>query len=162
MVAEHLGSLFDLTFSKTCGLLSISGSAYIIQDVLRSPKRRKDSFYHPLMLGLSVMDLILSFFLHFLTTWPIPRTGWVENYAFGTVATCDFAGFFSTIGTYGGPLYNCSLSTYFLLELKYTWTKSKIQRVHKWMHVLPWACGIILAFAALAANTLGPTQNACW
>jgi len=58
-------------------------------------------------------------------------------FAVGTVGTCDVSGFIATIGVYGTPLYNCTLTTYFLIQIKYNWNISRIKHVEKWFHIVP-------------------------
>ena len=58
---------------KTSSVLSIMGSSYVVQDVLRDPKKWQESTYHRIMLALSSADIIFSFFGPFLGTWVMPR-----------------------------------------------------------------------------------------
>jgi hypothetical protein len=148
---------------KVTGSLSIIGSAYIVQDVIRNSKKRKRSThtYHRLMLGLSTADIIVSFCGHFLSSWPLPKDSGID-YAFGSVGTCDATAFFNTIGIFGATLYNCSLTTLFLLQLKYLWTTKRIERIEKWLHIVPWFTGLSFAIAGLAAKTFGPFNSRCW
>ncbi len=66
--------------------LSIVGSAYIVQDVLRNPNKRTKSIYHRLMVGLSIADILVSFFFWFLTSWPVREK--VANQAYYDTAHC--------------------------------------------------------------------------
>ena len=50
---------------KISSALSILGSSYVVQDVLRDPQKRNESTYHRIMLGLSCSDMIVSFFGYF-------------------------------------------------------------------------------------------------
>lgn len=153
-------SLSDTIISRVLASLSLAGSIYIIQDVLRDPKKAKESTYHRLMLGLSTLDIIASFFCHFLNVWAMPKDA--DNMALGSVATCDAAGFLNTIAMFGAPLYNCSLTTNYLLRMKYNWTKNRVKDAEKWLHIVPWSVGIVVAVAGLAAKTYGPFTSACW
>ena len=82
--------------------------------------------------------------------------------AIGNVYTCDAAGFVSSIGHYGIPLYNCSLATYYLLELKYNWGESRIKDVEKWFHIVPWVTGVVMATVGLVTQSFGPLLSVCW
>ena len=147
-------------FSQVMSSLSMIGSIYIIQDVLRNPRKRKESVYHRIMLGLSTFDALSSISLHFLGTWPQPKGYSLSS--FGTLATCDTTGFFTTLALIGAALYNCSLTTYFLIQLKYNWTRSRIKDIEKWLHIVPWTVATITSVACLAAWTYGPFLGTCW
>merc|ERR1712232_460694 len=127
----------DEIITKVTSSLSIMGSIYIIQDVLRDPKKWKESIYHHIMLGLSTCDIISSIAFHFLHTWPQPK-GYAPG-AYGTMATCDAVGFIGNTALIGAALYNCSLGTYFLVKVKYSWTRSRAEARKKWFHIVPWA-----------------------
>lgn len=150
----------NVIIPKITGFLSMIGSGYIIQDVLRNPHKRTKSIYHRLMLGLSISDTIYSFSAFVLTSWPMPRDYFIM--AAGTVATCDASAFFTSIGMFVTPLYNCSLVTYYLLQLKHNWADQRIRNVEKWLHLGPWLIGLGVAFAGLATKAFGPVISACW
>ncbi len=150
----------NVIIPKITGLLSITGSGYIAQDVLRNPHKRTNSIYHRLMLGLSVSDIIYSTSAFVLTSWPIPRGYFIG--AAGNVATCDTSAFFSSIGMFATPLYNCSLVTYYLLQLKYNWVDRKLRAIEKWLHVVPWTVGLGVGVGGLASRAFGPLFTGCW
>jgi hypothetical protein len=144
---------------KIGGVLSCVGSGYIIQDVLRNPDKRTKSIYHRIMVGLSTMD-ILSSFMWFIGSWAMPKDSW-RLWPAGTVATCDAAAFFGMIGWLASPLYNCSLATYYLLQLKYNWTDRKIKRIEKWFHIVPCSIALTFSITALSNKMLGPNGGYC-
>ena len=121
--------------AKVGGVISCIGSGYIIQDVLRHPDRRSKSVYHRIMVGLSVMDIFSSIFMFFLGSWPMPKGSYL--WAVGNMASCDAAAFISQFGYIGSPLYNCSLATYYSLQLKYNWQDHRMKRIQKWFHTVP-------------------------
>ena len=150
---------FFAILPKITGALSTVGSGYIIQDVLKDPRKRRRT-YHRLMLGLSISDFISSFFVNFLSTWPMPK-GYLK-YAIGNVATCDMVGFLQVLtGFFTTPLYNCSLATYFLVQLKYNWRDGRITKMEKWLHIIPWSVGLIPAIVGLAMKAFGPITFIC-
>eukprot|EP00551_Chaetoceros_affinis_P012661 CAMPEP_0203663660 /NCGR_PEP_ID=MMETSP0090-20130426/1220_1 /ASSEMBLY_ACC=CAM_ASM_001088 /TAXON_ID=426623 /ORGANISM="Chaetoceros affinis, Strain CCMP159" /LENGTH=411 /DNA_ID=CAMNT_0050526651 /DNA_START=137 /DNA_END=1369 /DNA_ORIENTATION=+ len=150
----------NIIIPKITGTLSMMGSFYIIQDILRNPHKRKVSFYHRLMLGLSVSDTIYSFSAFVLTSWPMPRDYFIM--AAGNVSTCDASAFVSSIGMFATPLYNCSLVTYYLLQLKYRWSDQRIRDVEKYLHIVPWVVGLGVGVAGLATKAFGPLLTGCW
>ena len=147
-----------ITNKITAGL-SILGSTYIIQDVLRDPQKQKESTYHRIMLGLSSSDIIFSFFSFFLGTWVMLRGE--QMFAIGSNATCSVAGFFAAIGGVSTLLYSCSLATFYLLKLKYSWVNSKVKAIEKWLLFLPCMVGLIYAILPAAMSKLGPTGTVC-
>ena len=144
---------------KITGGLSAVGSGYIIQNVLRDPRKRGGSSFHRLMLGLSTSDFLSSFFVFFLSTWPMPR-GYMK-YAVGTLGTCDAAGFFVAFTVLTTPLYNCSLATFFLVQLKYNWSDQRIVEMEKWLHIVPWSVGLVAGILGLIMKSYGPITGHC-
>ena len=149
-----------LIIPKFQAALSIVGSGYVIQDVLRNPRKRSESTYHRIMVALSTSDIIYSFFTWLLTSWPFPKGS--QMFARGSVVFCDVAGFFHLMSIQSTPLLKCSLATYFLVQLKYNWVDSRIKALEKWLLVLPWIVGLIPGIVGLATKTLGPYGFICW
>lgn len=101
---------------KFTAALSIFGTFYVIQNVLRS-KRKRRLVYHRILVCISSIDLVIGISM-FLSTWPIPK-GTVGIYgALGTTATCTAQGFFLQFAIMA-PLYNAALSLYYLLMIRY-------------------------------------------
>ena len=149
-----------IIISKITAALSILGSSYVIQDIVRNPEKRNESIYHRLMFGLSCSDVIFSFFGWFLSTWVMPKES--HLFAVGSESTCIASGFFHYMTALSTPLYNCSLATFYFLQLRLNWTKRKIMAIEKWFHILPWTVGLIGAITAAALSSLGPYLNVCW
>lgn len=143
---------------RTMGLLSMTGSIYVIQDVLRNEQKRKHTF-HRLMVGLSVADALFSFFSCVLSTTPMPKE--YNVLAMGSVITCDIAGFIDTICFFATLLYTCSLTTYYLVQLKYNWPTRRIKELEKWLHIIPWSIGLMFAVAGLVFKLFGPLMFSC-
>ncbi len=138
--------------SKIASFLSMIGSTYVIQDILRDPVKRKEDIYHRVMIGVSASDFIVAF-AYFLGTWPMPKGQ--HLFAIGNEGSCGAAGFLTVIGWLLSPLYNCSLAMYYLLQLKYSLTEQRMKAIEKWFHILPWMVALIAAFVALFTNGLG-------
>ena len=111
------------------------------------------------MLGLSCSDIIYSFFGPFLGTWVMPRES--QKFAVGSNATCSIGGFFFTLGGMSTLLYSCSLATFYLVKLKYSWVNSKVKAIEKWLLFLPCTVGLIAAISEVAMSKLGPYAMAC-
>jgi hypothetical protein len=143
---------------RVVGTMSIIGSTYVIQDVLRNERKREHTFYR-LMVGLSTSDVLSSFFTHVLSTAPMPRGYHV--FAIGNVVTCDAQGFINRMCTIVSTLYNCSLATYYLVQLKYNWVNRRIKALEKWLHIVPWSVGLAFAFPGLIFEMYGPYGFSC-
>ena len=144
---------------KITSALPILGSSYVIQDVIRDPKKRKESTYHRIMLALSCSDIILSFFGPFLGPWVMPQKS--QLFATGSFLSCGIAGFFMTWAMPCTPLYNCSLSTFYLLRLKYNWVSREVKAIEKWLLLLPLFVGLVVAIITAATSSLGPFGFTC-
>jgi hypothetical protein len=143
---------------RIMGSISILGSAYVIQKVFRSPQKRNHTF-HRLMVGLSTADTLYSLFAHVLSTSPMPNGSQVL--AIGSLATCDIAGFFTFMCSFVTALYNCSLATYYLVQLKYNWNNRRIKSLEKWLHIVPWSVGLLFAIPGMAFKAYGPFGFIC-
>ena len=144
---------------KIGGSLSCAGSAYILQDVLRNPNKRTKSIYHRIMLGLSTMDILSSFFFFIIGSWAMPEGSWI--WAVGNIFTCDIVAFLGFIGHLGSPLYNCSLATFYLLQLKYGWSERKMKAIEKWLHIVPCSGALAGSMFILVTKMFGPLLGIC-
>ena len=69
--------------------------------------------------------------------------------------------FFKGKGGISTIFYSCSLATFYLLKLKYSWVNSRIKAVEKWLLFLPCTVGLIVAISEVAMSKLGPYAMAC-
>jgi hypothetical protein len=143
---------------RVMGTISLIGSSYVIEEVLRDERKRNHSF-HRLMVGLSISDVLSSFFANILSTAPIPKG--YQVLAVGNVATCDIQGFIISACVLVTILYNCSLTMYNLVQLKYNWINRRIKALEKWLHILPWSVGLSIAVVAVVFKTYGPSGLIC-
>ena len=144
---------------KIGGALSFAGSAYIVQDVLRHPGKRTKSIYHRLMLGFSIMDLMSSLFHWVIGSWAMPKGSWM--WAAGSIMTCDIAGFLGGVGYIGSFMYNCSLATFYLLQLRFDWSERRMKAIEKWLHIVPCLVALVVCIPTLATKMYGPFVGIC-
>jgi len=144
---------------KVGGSISCFGSGYIIQDVLRNQDKRSTSIYHRIMVGLSTMDILLSFFAFFLGTWPLPNDYSSFPWAIGNMQSCVAAAFIGAVGYICSPMYNCSLALFYLLQLKYNWSDRKMKKAEKWFHIVPCSFALLYSISALCTDTFGPSPS---
>jgi hypothetical protein len=147
---------------KVTSAISIVGSAYIIYDAakrcLRATSRNRT--YHRLMIGLSVCDLSMSMGL-FTSTWPMPRNTPNVWGAAGTTQTCSAVGFFEQAGV-GAVLYNASLSTYYLLRIRFGWPTQRLVKAEYALHVIPIVFALATMIASLALDLFNSGLFDCW
>ena len=150
---------YELVVPRIGGLLSCTGSGYILQDVLRNPDVHSNSIYRHIMLGLSTMDILSSLFFWFIGSWAMPKGSGPASA--GNMTTCDIAAVLGFVGTLGSTLYNGALSTYFLLQLKYNWVDRRMEEIEKWLHIVPCAIPLLGSIPIFAAKMFGPSDGRC-
>ena len=110
------------------------------------------------ILGMTVVD-ILSSTAWFVSSWAVPRGTFALSA--GNVATCNVQGFLLQLAI-GAPLYNCSLSLYYLLVLKYRWTDPQMAGIEKWVHAIILSFSLGSAILLLPLEQYNPTGAVCW
>lgn len=140
--------------------ISILMSSLVVATILRDePRYRK--IYHRLVLGLSAADIIGSLSM-FLTTWLIPKntTDYEVAFNYGNDATCRFHAFTSQL-VITTPLYNTSLSLYFLFVIYFGWNDETLRRWEPFLHAVPWLWGVATATATASLGLHGVTEPLC-
>lgn len=145
---------------KFSGALSMIGSAFIFQHIIRSPKRR-GLVYHRLLLMMSLSDFIGSS-MFFLSTWPIPKGTPGVYGAMGTTETCTAAGFFNHGSALTTPMYNASLAIYYVLVIRYGFKEAQVKQVEPLFHAIPLAAGWGTAIASLPMKLFNSANWLCW
>jgi len=100
-VGSARNELIVAIFQKTGAFLSIVGSSLIVSDVAKKVRNGKETDpYQRIMVGLSIVDILVSFLTYFLGTWMVPKeTGWL--WAVGNTSSCSVQGFFVVFAGYG-------------------------------------------------------------
>jgi len=149
-------------FQKTVGFLSIVGSSLIVSDVAKKVRNgRETDPYQRIMVGLSILDVLLSFFVHFLGTWMVPKeTGWL--WAIGNTSSCSAQGFFFLFGFAGEAYYQAAISLNILLLIVFGWKQERFsKKVEKPMHFIIITFVLVLAIIPLAYETYNPDCGEC-
>ena len=154
------------------GSLSLIASSIIIYQVALRYKEQKRSGaacnklftpYHRLLLGTSIVDILYSFWAA-LGTIPLPR-GTDVLFALGTTATCSIQGFFTQF-VITGVIYAASLSTYFMLKIRYNISDAVISRRYEpFFHLLPIVFSIGTGIMGLSLKIFNPMVVhvlGCW
>jgi len=113
-----------------------------------------------LLLGMSCYDIAVSF-ATFLSTWPMPVGTPGVFGAVGNNATCVAQGFFIQAGL-AVPIYNASLSFYYLFVIKYGAREETIRkRFIPWVHALAFLYPVITGAVCSAMNLYVPANLWC-
>ena len=148
---------------KFTSFLSIMAQLWVIAEVTHSKKKR-NSFYHRLLSGLSVASILRGVAM-FFSTWPIPSDvdGENDTYAYnvGTERSCQIQGFLIQCGL-TSPVYMIVISLYYWLTIRCGWAESYLKEKEIWLHILPWFCGLLTAFIGLFLNLYDPADLYCW
>ena len=166
--SKQLVSMGKLTYEQSLALAivrsvfsipSLIGSAYIMQHVLRSAKRREQGFTR-IMLGMASMDFLFSMYA-FSNRMPAPEsTG--QPLALGNVTTCTVFGFLGQGSRCASVLYNASLTLYYLLTIRYSWTEGQWKKyVELWAHLVPLVIGWGTAIAGIPLTLYNPAGATC-
>jgi len=144
---------------KLTASISFFSTVFIIWDVLRS-KTKRGHTYHQFVVALTICDLLIALGT-FLSTWPIPSTEEGIWGASGTQQSCTAQGFFLQF-TVTAPLYNGSLSLYYLLMITFNWSERRLKRMRIWVHVSILAFGIATSVAGLPLTLYNSANLWCW
>jgi hypothetical protein len=130
---------------------------------LRSNPKKEITTYHRILVGVSILDIMYSFWAA-LSVLPVPSSsGGV--FAHGTVATCSTQAFFVQLTT---PIvmYMAALNTYFMLKIRYNVSDAVITRYYEvWFHAIPIVVWLIFGTIGLSLKIFGPVglpELGCW
>jgi len=121
------------------------------------------STFNRLLLGLSIADILSSFWLMLSTSMsPSHTSGYIWNPR-GNVHTCDTQGFFLFLGLIGAPLYNCSMCFYYLAVIKFNKKDAFIRKkLEPYFHAVPILLSLIGAITILSKESFNANGSSCW
>jgi hypothetical protein len=150
---------------KVTGMISFVFSGYIIWEILRESKLRRLT-KNRLLVGISVHDMISSFFGCFLSTWPIPANTWLVYGNVGTIRSCTMQGFFFQAGIGAAPLYSAALTTFYLLNVVFELpSETIVKKAEPFLHGVPILFGWSTAIAGLPLKLYNAADRVgfmCW
>jgi hypothetical protein len=149
---------------KVSAFLSFFGSTWIlIQVVFDSSKRidKKGNVLSRILFGMSLFEALESIW-NFGSTWPIPRGTQGVFGAIGSTQTCTAQGFFLQLGL-SVPMYNASLSIYYLLKIRYNVSDDVLRlRVEPYLHAVSIMFPLATCIACLALDLFNNANLWCW
>lgn len=143
---------------KITGTMSFTSSIFVLQDILRDPRKRK-STYHLILCGLSCCD-ISSSLVFMMGTWIMQKNS--QLYARGSLNTCAVFGFINQFANLGSVLYVATLSIYYLLILKFRWPDAKVKKVQIYLVGAPGLVSLSFAITGAGLHIYGSANWLCW
>jgi hypothetical protein len=148
---------------KISAFIATLADLWIIIEIVtdNSTKNKRNNPYHRLLGAMCLYDLMESFW-NFASTWPLPRGTPGAFAAAGTRTTCTVQGFFLSMGI-AVPIYNASLSFYYLLVIRYNYTDETIRRrIEPMMHLLALTFSFGVSFYSISTDLFNPANLWCW
>ena len=142
--------------------LSLMASIAVVCMIFRSYARLSTTF-HRLLLGLSIADIIASFWM-ILSTLPAPveTSGYMWNPR-GNVHSCNTQGFFLFLGLMGASCYNSMLCMYYLAVIKYNKNEEYIRvKLEPFLHGVPIVLSLVGAISTLAMQSFNASSTYCF
>lgn len=117
-------------------ILSLIGSSTIVFKIIRNLSRTKSSLpYDRIILGLSSCD-IASSLTYAVSPFLLPRETSPRAVALGNQSTCTYIGFMSQCVCLWAIWYNCILSFYYLLTVRFQVKRKEFSRKYElWLHL---------------------------
>lgn len=160
IVNEATATTISLVFVvKVSGALSIVGSTWIAQSVLRNRRKRR-MMYHRLLLAFSLSDICCSSWM-FIGSWAIPVGTDGVYMALGNDLTCRIQGFFIQFSIMT-PILNLCLSIYYILFIKYSWKEAKLKKIEPLFYGAALCWGLGSALTGFITKTYASANLYCW
>lgn len=144
--------------SKCTSAVAFPCNLFILYEIYCDSRSKGTNSIKRTILGVTAIDMLASF-AWFLSSWAVPRGSF--PLAAGNRASCNFQGFLLQLAI-GAPLYNCSLSLYYVLILKYRWTDVRLRVVEMWVHVAVLTFAVGSSILLLPLEQYNPTGSVCW
>jgi len=117
-------------------VLSLIGSSTIVFKITRTLFRKKwTTPYDRIMLALSTCDIVASC-VYMLSPFLLPAETSLRPWTFGTASTCQFMGMLTQLACLWAIWYNCILSFYYLLTVRFQVKRETFRRKYElWFHL---------------------------
>lgn len=141
-VSTSLSDLSDsqeiiLAVLQVCSsILSLIGSCMIVFKILRSLSRKQTTTpYDRIILGLSTCDIVSSC-TYMVGPFLLPSETSQRIFALGNDRTCNQLGFLTQLSGLWAVWYNCILSFYYLLTVRFSVKRKEFRRKYElWFHL---------------------------
>lgn len=125
-----------ILFQIFSAILSLIGSSLIVFKIVRNINRNKSSTpYDRIILGLSSCDIVSSI-TYAVAPFLLPSATSKRVWALGNDTTCTWLGFLSQLACFWSIWYNCILSFYYLLTVRFQVKRNDFTRKYElWLHL---------------------------
>lgn len=158
---------------RTTALISMLGSCAIIFDICKTmfqksninrPHQRalNESTSTQIILLMSIMDLVYSFFSFFLASIMAPKD--TAYLSFGNDASCTAQGFIISLFAFTGIIYNAVLALHFLFVVRFGWKERHFTTncSRFWFFLAPLLCSLALSVWTLLEGAFNPSFGQCY
>jgi hypothetical protein len=146
---------------QVAATFSLIGSYVILREVISDHRRRRGRVIPRILMGISVADIFLAVAC-FMSTWASPRELEYLWGNVGTTSTCTLQGFLFQLGLCSSPLYNMSLSFFYLLFTCYNYCDWQLAKFEVWIHALIWPVSLFTAIIPIPFGMYNNAYEVCW
>ncbi len=113
---------------KFTGSISIVASTLVARHITTTKQWREISLTNMMMFYISIVDIMASFFVYFMSTWMAPPSNLPHIYAAGTTASCTAQGFIAVFSfVYFSTSYTLLAVLYWLI-VRRGWTQKQMEK----------------------------------
>ena len=113
---------------KFTGSISIVASTLVARHIITTKQWREISLTNMMMFYISIVDIIDSFFVYFMSTWMAPPSDLPLIYTAGTTASCTAQGFIAVFSfAYFSTSYTLLAVLYWLI-VRHGWTQTQMKK----------------------------------
>jgi hypothetical protein len=151
---------------KFGGVISIIGSTLLARHII-TPKKKPWGgvpLTGRMLFWISIVDIIVSFFVYFMSTWMAPRGSLGLPFAAGITRTCTAQGFILLFGmTYFATTYSALAVLYWLIVHR-GWTKNQMEqrRIRFSFLVTPVVVALCFAVPPLFFQMYNANKSICF
>ena len=150
----------SVIFLRTVGMMTVLGSGYIIQDVVKDEARRKRT-KNKIMLFMSICDFLHAFDNSVLGPAMVPKGIGVPGAA-GNHFTCDVQGFVAYATGAASGMYNVSLALCYLLMVRYEYSDEQLRALEPYFLRIPLFLSLLMAITGLPFGIYNLHRMACF
>ena len=161
-VAEALNSSVFRNIRTTlriAGTLTLLGSGYIVQDILKDATRRKAT-KNRIMLFMSFCDILNSMVYSLPLNAMAPKDSGIPG-AIGNDITCAISGFTSRSCLIASSFFNVSLALCYLLIVKYEYSDERLCKLEPYFLIIPILLSLVQSIPGLPYGLYNPGGVGC-
>jgi len=145
---------------KITATIAFLGESTIVASILKSSENRAN-MQQRLLCAMVTVDMTANITWILSNIMMPKKSDSIFLWTYGSQASCTLQGFILQFNI-SSMFYNAALSIYYLLVIKYQWKHARLQKVEKWMHIIPLSVGLLSAIIALCLGVYNPAGWNCW